>query len=205
MTSLTAALTGFTVGIGLLTSIGPQNLALIRISVDTTFGTSFAAICLTCHCSLLFVALTWPGLVAPSFLRATTLAGVLFLSLLGLRAARDAITPPPRDPTTAPSASTRWEVIWTALILSLLNPEVYLDVVVALGGLAASLPEQLRLAFAAGNAIAATTWFLGVHYTATRTQHLLRRPVARRALSATAAVSLFATAAWFALALQRSP
>ena len=203
MTSLpSSALTGFAIGVGLLTAIGAQNIALIRFSVNTRFGSTFAAVCLVSHCALLVAAISWPpSLLAPAVVRTASLAGALLLLLLGLRAAREAIVPAHYDPTTGPSASGRWEVISAALALSLANPHVYLDVVVVLGGLASSLPETPRYAFAVGNAAAAATWFFGVAFLAARMQNLLGRPSARRALSAVAAVSLLAASASFLVPL----
>lgn len=201
MTSvLSPAMTGFVVGVGLLTAIGPQNIALIRFSINTRFGSTFAGVCFLSHVGLLMAAISWPvAFLAPSLLRTASLAGAVLLALLGLRAAREAIVPDTGiDPTTPPpSASGRWGVASAAVVLSLANPHVYLDVVLLLGGLAAGLGETSRYAFAAGNVAAAASWFFGVAIVAGRMRHQLGRPFARRALSGVAALSLWAAAASF--------
>ena len=54
--------------------------------------------------------------------------------------------------------------IATTLALTLLNPHVYLDTVILLGGIAGQLPENERLTFAIGAVFASIVWFYGIGY-----------------------------------------
>ena len=56
----------------------------------------------------------------------------------------------------------------TAASLSLLNPHVYLDTVVLLGGIAAQYEGSCRIYFAVGAIAASVIWFYGIGYGATR-------------------------------------
>src|SRR3546814_3590910 len=68
-----------------------------------------------------------------------------------------------------PPRSTRTDTLlpYTTLFrsaLSLLNPHVYLDTVVLLGGVAARYAGDERLAFALGAMLASALWFYGLGY-----------------------------------------
>src|SRR3546814_1907042 len=72
-----------------------------------------------------------------------------------------------------PPRSTRTDTLlpYTTLFrsaLSLLNPHVYLDTVVLLGGVAARYAGDERLAFALGAMLASALWFYGLGYGARR-------------------------------------
>src|SRR3546814_9300238 len=69
----------------------------------------------------------------------------------------------------------RRAAVLTALALSLLNPHVYLDTVVLLGGVAARYPAGERLAFALGAMLASCLWFYGLGYGARRLAPLFAR------------------------------
>ena len=51
------------------------------------------------------------------------------------------------------------EAIGITLALTLLNPHVYVDAVILIGGSAASLPVQQKMWFTAGAVLASALWF----------------------------------------------
>src|SRR3546814_6200783 len=80
-----------------------------------------------------------------------------------------------------PPRSTRTDTLlpYTTLFrsaLSLLNPHVYLDTVVLLGGVAARYAGDERLAFALGAMLASALWFYGLGYGARRLAPLFASP-----------------------------
>ena len=72
--------------------------------------------------------------------------------------------------------------IGTVLALTFLNPHVYLDTVVLLGGLSARFEGCNRAAYGAGAALASFIWFFGLGYGARLLQPIFAKPAAWRVL-----------------------
>ena len=68
------------------------------------------------------------------------------------------------------------------LAVTWLNPHVYLDTVVLLGGVAANLPAQDRLSFGLGAMLASWLWFFALAYGARLLAPLFARPNSWRVL-----------------------
>ena len=83
----------------------------------------------------------------------------------------------------------------TALALSLLNPHVYLDTVVLIGGLAAQYPQGPSAAFAAGAIAASLVWFFGLGYGAGKLAPVFAEPRAWRLLDIAIGCVMWAIAA----------
>ena len=112
-------------------------------------------------------------------------AGAAFLVLYSLRAFAAASHPGVlKAESGAEDGDTLSTVVATALALSLLNPHVYLDTVILLGGLASLYPQAERLAFALGAIAASGLWFYGLGYGAQKLAPLFASPKAWRLLDA---------------------
>ena len=83
----------------------------------------------------------------------------------------------------------------TTLALTYLNPHVYLDTVVLVGGIGAQQAGAARLGFVAGAWAASATWFALLGFGAASLSGWLRRPAAWRAIDASVAVVMWAVAA----------
>jgi len=75
-----------------------------------------------------------------------------------------------------------------------MNPHVYLDTVLLLGGLGARHPEPERPWYVAGAASASVLWFFSLGYGARLLAPLFRRPVTWRVLDGGIAVVMLALA-----------
>ena len=87
-----------------------------------------------------------------------------------------------RDPRRARDGQTLAAVLGTTLAVSLLNPHVYLDTVVLLGGVAAQYAPPERVAFVLGAGVASSVWFFGLALGARLLTPIFERPVAWRVL-----------------------
>ena len=85
-------------------------------------------------------------------------------------------------------------VLLTTLAVTWLNPHVYLDTVVLLGGLAAQQPDHSRYLFGAGAISASFVWFFSLAYGARLLAPLFTRPAAWRVLDLAVATIMFALA-----------
>ncbi|GAB3169798.1 L-lysine exporter [Myceligenerans halotolerans] len=91
-------------------------------------------------------------------------------------------------------AGRRLAVAGTALALTWLNPHVYLDTLVLMGGIGSTYGES-RWWFAAGAVCASWAWFAGIGFGAARLSGVLARPAAWRVLDGVIAVIMVTVAA----------
>lgn len=182
-----AALEGLGLGAGLIIAIGAQNAYVLRQGLRRQHVFAVASLCFLIDCAL--IALGAGGFASllravPSLPSLAAWGGALFLAAYSLRAFAAALKPQALKAAGGASGTSRRAALATALALSLLNPHVYLDTVVLLGGLAARHPGGERLAFALGAMLASGLWFYGLGYGARQLAPLFASERAWRLLDA---------------------
>lgn len=168
-----AALEGFGLGAGLIIAIGAQNAYVLRQGLRRQHVFAVATLCFLIDCALIALgAGGFAGLLraVPSLPALAAWGGALFLAVYSLRAFAAALRPQTLKAADGgtPGGARLKAALGTALALSLLNPHVYLDTVVLLGGVAARYPDEQRAAFALGAMLASALWFYGLGYGARR-------------------------------------
>jgi len=143
-----AFLPGFFTGLSLIIAIGAQNAFVIRQGLTKRYVFTVVAICTIIDAAL--IALGIGGLGAaisglPWLLEIIRWFGVAYLTWFGIKSVISATKTQTLDPTGVESKSAT-KVITTVLAMSLLNPHVYLDTVIFVGGV--------------GNAFGESRWFL---------------------------------------------
>jgi L-lysine exporter family protein LysE/ArgO len=188
--SLLAALAGLGLGLSLIVAIGAQNAFVLRQGLLGRHVLPVVLLCIASDATLIVagvgggaVALT----AAPWLLPVIRVAGAVFLLWYALAAARRALRPSTLVADGPGDGGTRRAAVVTCLLLTWLNPHVYLDTVVLLGGVAQS-HGGLRWAFAAGAATASAGWFLALGYGARLLRPAFARPAAWRVLDAVIAL-----------------
>lgn len=179
-----AALEGFLLGAGLIVAIGAQNAFVLRQGLRREHVFAVTTVCWLSDAALIAVGVAGAGRLVkahPALLAAVTLAGIAFLAVYGAIAFRRALRPGGLVGTDAPGQPLRATLL-TVLALTFLNPHVYLDTVVLVGGLSARHEGSAAAAFAAGAALASVVWFYGLGFGARLLAPLLARPVAWRIL-----------------------
>jgi L-lysine exporter family protein LysE/ArgO len=182
--ALLAALAGLGLGLSLIVAIGAQNAFVLRQGL---LGRHVLPVVLVCTASdaALIVAGVGGGAVAlgvaPWLLPVIRVAGAVFLLGYAVAAARRAVRPASLTADGPGDGGTRRAAVVTGLLLTWLNPHVYLDTVVLLGGIAQS-HGGLRWAFAAGAATASAGWFLALGYGARLLRPVFANPAAWRVL-----------------------
>jgi L-lysine exporter family protein LysE/ArgO len=195
---LTAALAGFIASAGLIIAIGSQNAfvlrqGLLQRNVGLVVVTCALGDILLISCGVAGVGALvrqWPGL-----LQALRFGGAMFLAVYGLLAARrvwrGAAGLAPGDE----GDKSGWLVLVACLAFTFLNPHVYLDTMILLGGLSTQYPGRAQWAFAAGACLASVTWFSTLGYGSRLLLPVFRSPVAWRVLDAFVAVFMLSLAA----------
>lgn len=152
---------GWVMGAGLILAIGAQNALVLRQGLRREHVGAVVAVCTLSD--WLLIALGVFGLGAliqgqPLLLAFFRFGGAAFLLGYALLAARRAWQPGATLQATG-SASSLGATLSAAFAFTYLNPHVYLDTVVLLGGLGARQPVTLQPVFAAGAALASAMWF----------------------------------------------
>jgi L-lysine exporter family protein LysE/ArgO len=189
----TAAVEGFFLGASLIIAIGAQNAFVLRQGLVRRYVFAVALTCFLSDAVLIAAGVAGLGTLvrqAPVALRLVSFAGAAFLAAYGAMAFRRAISPGVLRPAdaAAPSFSA---TLATGLALTWLNPHVYLDTVVLIGGLSARHAPAAAVAFGAGAAVASLVWFFGLAYGARLMAPLFARPAAWRVLDAAIAAVMW--------------
>ncbi|MGR3806423.1 LysE/ArgO family amino acid transporter [Pasteurella testudinis] len=180
-------LQGFLVTASLIIAIGAQNAFVLKQALLKQNIFWVALTCFICDFVLIGIGVMGFGSLigqSPSATLALAVVGALFLLVYGARAFRSAYrggSGLTLDQTERPPQSAVKTVLIT-LGLTLLNPHVYLDTVVIIGGIASTLLFEQKLQFLIGAVFASGLWFFGLGYGARLLIPLFKRPATWRVL-----------------------
>lgn len=190
-----AFLPGFFTGLSLIIAIGAQNAFVIRQGLTKRYVFTVVAICSIIDASL--IALGIGGLGAaiaglPWLLEVIRWFGVAYLTWFGIKSLISATKNQTMDASGVESKSAA-KVITTVLAMSLLNPHVYLDTVIFVGGVGNTFGEN-RWFFAYGAMLASLVWFTSIGYGAKAASRFMSKPVFWKVLDGLIAVIMFTLA-----------
>lgn len=181
-----AGLDGFLLGASLIVAIGAQNLFVLRQGLKQRFVFAVALTCAIIDAVLIVIGVGGVGTMiaaSPILTKGAAWGGALFLIIYGALALKAAIKPEETIiSANGESAETLGRVLTTVFAFSLLNPHVYLDTVVILGGLGAQYAPSERITFATGACIASFVWFFALAYSARALAPVFGKPSAQRGL-----------------------
>mgnify|MGYP000178512147 FL=1 len=190
-----AFLPGFFTGLSLIIAIGAQNAFVIRQGLTKRYVFTVVAICTIIDASL--IALGIGGLGAaiaslPWLLEVIRWFGVAYLTWFGIKSLISATKNQTMDAAGVESKSAG-KVITTVLAMSLLNPHVYLDTVIFVGGVGNTFGDN-RWFFAYGAMLASLVWFTSIGYGAKAASRFMSKPVFWKILDGIIAVIMFTLA-----------
>ena len=195
-------LTGFTLSLSLIVAIGAQNAFVLRQGLRREHVGPVVAVCALLDVALMAGGVFGLGALVRSSPRGLTViawAGAAVLVVYGLQALKRALAPGKLLASATGAGVPRAQLVRQALMISLLNPHVYLDTVVLVGAVGAGQPAALRPVFLAGAGLASVLWFVALGYGARLLTPLFARPAAWRVLDLGVAALMFGIA-WGLLA-----
>ena len=194
MSELLPAIEGFALGGGLIVAIGAQNAFVLRQGLIREYVSILCLIASISDAALIALGVFGFGTIVQSsetLLFAITVGGAIFLACYAILAARRAMTPSTLEAASAGAGSLK-KAIAILLSFTFLNPHVYLDTVVLVGGISGQYEGAARMAFAIGAMSASFVWFFALGYGARLLAPLFAKPTAWRILDGLIAVVMAA-------------
>lgn len=200
---LTALLSGFTTGAGLIIAIGSQNAFVLRQGLLRHHIGPVVAITSLSDILLISLGVAGIGFLIeqwPALMLYLQWGGAVFLAYYGLLAAHRAWSGAGALHATQNGATASLKsVILTCLAFTFLNPHVYLDTMVLLGSLSTHYSGFGQIAFAIGACGASLAWFCSLGYGARLLRPVFNSPRAWRILDAVIAVFMLTLSVALAL------
>ena len=195
-------LEGIALGASLIIAIGPQNAFVIQQGILRQHVFLAAFVCTFVDVVLIIVGAAGFGTliaIIPSLKTYFLWGGILFLMGYGTLSLISSFKHPCDEDSLGKNESgyptkNRKSIIITAAGFSLLNPHVYLDTVILLGGLAAQYEIPERNYFAFGAIMASVVWFYGIGYGATLVAPWFESSRGKRILDLVIAMIMFVLA-----------
>lgn len=182
---------GFIASLTLIVAIGAQNAFVLRQGIRGEHVAAVVAVCAISDMVLITAGIAGFGVLVsahPGAMAIAKFGGAVFLVGYGLLAARRAWRPSALTPSEKAPARLL-EVLVTCLLLTWLNPHVYLDTVVLLGALA-NEHRDARWMFGIGAVAASAVWFVCLGFGARRLAGLFATPLTWRILDGLIAVTM---------------
>lgn len=163
-------LQGFILSASLIIAIGAQNLFLLRQGLLKQHIFWVASVCVLCDAALMFMGIFGVGHIlkdSPILTDLLTLSGVLFLGTYALLSLKRVVMGQsfiPADGESIKTTTSKYQAILATLAVTLLNPHVYIDTLMLIGGVAIQLTLTSKYAFFGGAMTASILWFYSLGY-----------------------------------------
>jgi L-lysine exporter family protein LysE/ArgO len=193
--SMIAAITGFFTGLGLIIAIGAQNAFVLRQGLRREYVFPIVLFASLSDALLIVVGIAGLGALIQGFplaLEVIRYAGAAYLTWFGISALRRAMKPSSLEAASEGKGSLAAALLSIAA-LTYLNPHVYLDTVILLGGVANQFSDD-RWVFGLGAATASFVWFFSLGYFAKFLSRFVSSPKFWRVLDSFIAVVMFTIA-----------
>lgn len=194
---LSIFLQGFFLQASLILALGAQNIFVLDSGLRRQRHLLVALVASICDAVLVFIGVLGVATVFVQFpllkigLGIVGVGFLFFYGLLKLNEAKNGV----KVSLDSQQATTAKQAILTTLGFSLLNPHVYLDTVVLIGGYSSKFPEMIeRFYFGAGASSTSVIWFFGISILASWGSRLLGDPKAVRIISLISGIILVALA-----------
>jgi len=197
---ITIFVKGFFLGASLIIAIGLQNAFILRQGIKQTYVLPAVLTAAIIDAVLIGAGVLGFGYLIeqhPSLIQWVTWGGAAFLFIYGLKSFYSALKPAQMNGDRAKGMLKDGgvkEVILILMGVSLLNPHVYLDTVILIGGLSASYGDIGKYWFGAGAMTASFCWFFTLGYGARFLSPLFTKPRAWQILDILIGLTMWAIA-----------
>lgn len=177
---LAVYLEGILLSAGLIIAIGAQNAYVLKQGIQGQHVFTVATVCFLCDFILMSLGILGVGtFVAKNIFVQLSLAifGMLYILWFAWQSFRSVLVSQHLELTQGNHTPIAVKTaILGALAITLLNPHVYLDTVVIIGGIAGTLESAHKLYFLMGVLTSSAIWFYSLAFGATKLAPLFRKP-----------------------------
>ena len=189
---------GFLISFSLIVAIGVQNAFVLKQALKKEYIFYIVIICVLIDIILISLGVLGLGYIIEQnqfFLKLITIFGIIFLSIYGFISLYSSYKGKYLQEDKNHKTKSLKQTIILLLIISLLNPHVYLDTVLligSIGGAYTSLND--KLIFLLGAFLASFTWFFLLGYATRYLIPLFKKKITWRILDLFIAVVMFTLA-----------
>ncbi len=190
---ISIAIQGFLLQASLILALGAQNIFVLNSGLRKKRHFLVALVSSICDTTLIFIGVLGVAtfFIQYPFLKISLgIAGVSFLLFYGamkVNESRKTI----EVSTTSLNATNVWQTVFASLAFSLLNPHVYLDTIVLVGGYSSKFSQlNERFFFGLGASSFSTLWFFGLAFLASLFGNFLNNGKAMRIVSLVSGIIL---------------
>lgn len=201
--ALSVYFTALTLTLSLIVAIGAQNAFVLQQAIRRQYITAVVIVCVVLDGILMSIGVLGMGAIigqSPKLLRWLAIIGGGALVFYGIQALLRMLKTQALTSNANNTPKTIQKVLLDLLLISLLNPHVYLDTVVLVGSIGARQPEHLRTVFLLGSCSASLVWFTTLGYGGGMLHPLFAKPIAWKVLDGLVALMMFTLA--FGLIMQ---
>lgn len=158
---------GLTLGFGLIISMGPQNLFVIRQGLKKEYTAISVLACAFCDMLLVLLSAFSIGqliFIYPAIKWFMIGLGALFLVVYGAKSIYSGYqlyrTPGAFELNQLAPPISPFRLLLTAVSFSLLNPQAIVDTMILIGGVVNQYPQEDQVVFVVGVIAASFLWFI---------------------------------------------
>jgi len=198
---MNAVIPGLLTGLSLIVAIGAQNAFVLRQGLLKKHVLVMVLICAISDATLIILGVFGLGALIsalPWLLEVIRWVGVAFLIWYGSTSLRRFMKNESLKAAESGSRNLKQTVL-TTLALTFLNPHVYLDTVIFIGGIANQFGDQ-KWFFALGAVTASFVWFFSLGFGASKASVLVSKPAFWKILDVFIAAVMYSLAITLAVA-----
>ena len=195
---LSAFLTGFVLGFSLILAIGAQNSFVLRQGLMGRHVFTVALFCSLSDALLISIGVAGISIFLNNYIDTISdwLFGIsaIWLTGYGLLRLRNVVKG--KSALVIESASTNGLISTLSflVVLTFVNPHVYLDTVVLIGSVSQQFPGNIKVAYVIGASLASFVFFFSLAYGAKFLSAIMQKPMAWRLLDTFIAFVMFTLA-----------
>jgi len=188
---------GFALGLSMIMPIGSQNAMILNQGIARNHHLTTAALFASYDILLIALGVMGGSLLLSSNNMAFNIlswGGIIFLLCYGALSFQQAMNNSTDNKSNSSTKKSYKVVIITTLIVTFLNPHVYVDTVMVIGSVGGQYQDNNKLFFMIGTMLASIVWFFALAIGAAKLSVQLSKPKVKRFIDIVVALIMWSIA-----------
>jgi len=188
---------GFALGLSMIVPIGSQNAMILNQGIARNHHLTTAALFASYDILLIALGVMGGSLLLSSNNMAFNIlswGGIIFLLSYGALSFQQAMNNSTDNKSNSSTKKSYKVVIITTLIVTFLNPHVYVDTVMVIGSVGGQYQDNNKLFFMIGTMLASIVWFFALAIGAAKLSVQLSKPKVKRFIDIVIALIMWSIA-----------